>query len=275
MSMDGADHLRKLTSRLQGRSVKVVGLGGVGSPVAQALAQFLGVGAPAGTTLFLVDGDAFEERNRARVVFHVGGNKAISKARELASTCGSAVAIIPVPQYVTPYNVHRLLGDGDVVFLAVDNHATRRCVSNRCRKLRDVVLISGGNDGIENGRQGTFGNVMIYERFAGRDVTSPLTRFHPEIAKPRDKRPDEVGCLALAQSSPQLLFTNLAVAATMLGAFYAWLTGRLKYEEIFFDMASGRVLPVARGQRERLRNLPSSGGRRPRLPDLARSGSAV
>jgi predicted dinucleotide-binding enzyme len=243
------DHLEKLASRLQGRSVKVVGLGGVGSPVAQALAQFLGTSASPGTALYLVDGDAFEERNRARVAFDAGGNKAASKARELSSTCGGAVAIVPVTRFVTPHNVRSLIGDGDVVFLAVDNHATRRCVSNRCRKLRDVVLISGGNDGIEEGRDGTFGNVMIYERTAGRDVTSPLTRFHREIARPRDKRPDEVGCAALARAAPQLLFTNLAVSAGMLAAFYGWLTGRLQYEEVFLNVASGRMQPVMRARR--------------------------
>ena len=231
--------------RLVSRSVKVIGLGGIGSPVAQALIQFLGVNA-AGITIFLIDGDVFEERNRTRVVFQHGGNKAISKARELSSTCGSAMTIVPVPNYVTPWNARRLLTDGDVFFLAVDNHATRRCVSNRCRKLRDVVLISGGNDGIEAGRDGTFGNVMIYERLAGRDVTHPLTRYHPEIARPRDKRPDEIGCAELAQSSPQLLFTNLAVASAMLGTFYTWLTRPLEHEEVFIDLARARMQPVRR-----------------------------
>jgi hypothetical protein len=240
-------HRRQLT-RLEGRSVKVIGLGGIGSPVAQALVQFLGVSARAGMTLFLVDGDTYEEKNRERVVFHGGGNKAISKAQELGSICGGALPIVPVPTFVTPYNVHRLLGEQDIVFLAVDNHATRRSVSNRCRKMRDVVLISGGNDGIEDGREGVFGNVMIYERIAGRDVTHPLTTFHPEIARPRDKRPDELGCLALARSAPQLLFTNLAVAAAMLGTFYVWLTDRVRYEELFFDVTSGRMLPVTRAR---------------------------
>jgi hypothetical protein len=239
-------HLREVTRRLRGRSIKVIGLGGIGSPVAQALAQFLGVTARAGTPLFLVDGDSYEEKNRGRVVFHGGGNKAISKAQELCAIGNGLLPIVPVPTFVTPYNVRRLIGEHDVVFMAVDNHATRRAVSNRCRKTRDVVLISGGNDGVEDGREGTFGNVMVYERIAGRDVSHPLTRFHPEIAKPRDKRPDEIGCLALAHSSPQLLFTNLAVAAAMLGTFYAWLTDRLEYEELFFDVRAGRMLPVAR-----------------------------
>ena len=39
--------------------------------------------------------------------------------------------------------------------LLVDNHATRRWVSNRGRKLKDVAFFFGGNDGIEKGREGT------------------------------------------------------------------------------------------------------------------------
>jgi hypothetical protein len=148
--------------------------------------------------------------------------------------------------YVTPYNLRKLIDERDLVFLAVDNHSTRRSVSNRCRKLRDVLLISGGNDGIDDHRAGTFGNVMVYERRAGRDLTNPLSRFHPEIASPQDKRPDEIGCAALAQSAPQLLFTNLAVAAAMLAAFYGWLTDRLDYEEVFLDIAGAKLQTVRR-----------------------------
>lgn len=255
MSTIGAD-IQTLTAALQGRAFKVIGLGGIGSPVAQAMAHFLGAGAsagaPPGSVLYLVDGDVYEEKNRARVAFHGGGNKAISKAHELTLTCAGAVTIIPIPKYVTPHTVHRVIEEREVVFLAVDNHATRRSVSNRCRRLRDVLLISGGNDGIEAGREGTFGNVLIYERVSGRDVTSPLTRYHPEIAKPRDKRPDEAGCMALAESAPQLLFTNLAVAAAMLGAFYAWLSGRAVWDEVFLDIGHASM----RGVRRRVPGAP-------------------
>jgi hypothetical protein len=250
-------------ARLSERPMTVIGLGGIGAPVAQALAQFLSYARP-GTTLFLIDGDAFEEGNRSRVLFQGGGNKAISKATELTSTCGGRVTIVPVPRYLTPRNAGRVIGERSIVFLAVDNHRTRHCVSNRVRKLTDGLLISGGNDAIENGRDGTFGNVMIYERAGGRDVTSPLTRFHPEIARPADKRPDQLGCTALAQSAPQLLFTNLAVASAMLGAFYAWLGRTLEYEEVFLDIADGKMNPIKRrGRRVRAPLATLSPGRRP------------
>jgi hypothetical protein len=232
-------------ARLAGRPLVVIGLGGIGVPVAQALVRFLTF-ARADTTIFLIDGDTFEERNRARVSFARGGNKALSVASELAACGDGHVAIVPVPKYVTPRNVRRLLDSGSIVMLAVDNHATRKCVSQRCARLSDVLLISGGNDAVEKDRDGTFGNVMIYERSRGRDLTPPLTRFHPEIAQHIDKRPDQLGCAALAKTTPQLLFTNLAVASTMLGVFYAWLLGRLEHDEVYLNIASARMNAVRR-----------------------------
>lgn len=226
-------------------SVKVIGLGGIGAPVAQALAQFLS-SRGLSQSAWVIDGDTYEERNKDRVLFETCDNKAVAKARELARACGGGPTILPVPEYVTPRNVRRLIQDGDVVFLCVDNHASRKLVSNRCRRLQDVVLISGGNDGIGDGRAGTLGNVQVYIRQAGRDVTNPLTRFHPEIAHPKDARPDERGCAVIAQVAPQLLFTNLAVAAAMLGAFHTWLSGALDYEEVYLDIARGRMTPVKR-----------------------------
>ncbi len=240
-------------ARLGERPIVVIGLGGIGVPVAHALARFL-TSAQARTTMFLVDGDAFEDRNRARVAFSAGGNKALSVARELGAICDGGGSVVPVPLYVTPYNARRVIERGSIVMLAVDNHATRRCVSARCARVPDVLLVSGGNDAADRGRTGTFGSVMVYERAGGRSLGPPPTRYHPEIAHPSDRRPDEIGCAALAAAAaPQLLFTNLAVASAMLGVFYGWLMGRAVPEEVYLDIAAARMNPVlrraARGRR--------------------------
>jgi len=243
-----SEMLRKLAARLKGRSVKIVGSGGgIGTVLTRAVVQFLAFGCPA-CAVFLIDGDAYEERNRTRVLFEAPGNKAIVQSQQLAEALGGVPAIVPVPRYLTPRNAHRLIEERDVVFLCVDNHASRKAVADsvKRRQLRDIVLISGGNDGVEKGREGTYGNVMVYIRESGRDVSNPLTRFHSEIANPLDKRPDQLGCGELAQSAPQLLLTNLAVAAAMLNPFYGWLTGQLDYEELFLDIGKGRMNPVRR-----------------------------
>ena len=197
--------------------------------------------------MWLVDGDSYEERNRERVVFQSYDNKAVTKAREFATVTNGRVTVVPVPRYVTSGNARSLIEEGDIIFLCVDNHATRKAVSNRCGKLGDITLFSGGNDGIEEEQEGTFGNVQIYLREGGRDVSNSLTRFHPEIARPGDKNPAQVGCAVLAaQTAPQLLFTNLAVASAMLGAFYSWLHGKLSYEEVYLDISLGQMTPVKR-----------------------------
>jgi hypothetical protein len=224
--------------------VKVIGLGGVGCIVVEYVAVFLqSLGQP--VRLVLIDGDTFEAGNARRMRFGEFGNKAEVKAAELLAWLGeSDVAVAPVGEYLTPDNVARLIREGDHVLLCVDNHATRKLVSEHCGSLTDVTLVSGGNDGVEPPRQrGTYGNVQVYLRRGGQDATASLTRFHPEIANPRGKLPTELSCVELAQSVPQILFTNLAVASAMLNAYFACCCGALAYQEVKFDVLDARMLP--------------------------------
>jgi hypothetical protein len=223
----------------------VVGAGGIGSWLVRALAPFLYSVEP-GSTIAIVDGDVFEEANRARMVFGGIGPKAKVLAGELARLYGSRINLVPVPRYLNTRNASGLIGEGDVVFCQPDNHATRRLVERRCMRLREVALFSGGNDDASDPSEGTFGNVQVYLRANGEDATNPLSTFHPEIARPADQVPNAAGCGAQFPSAPQLLFTNLSVAAAMLGAFYAWRCGRLEHEEAYLDIVTGTVVPVIR-----------------------------
>jgi molybdopterin/thiamine biosynthesis adenylyltransferase len=197
-------------------------------------------------TVMAVDGDTFEESNRSRMIFDRLGPKAVVLAEDLAEPYGDRVNILPVPEYVTAGNVASLISSGDAVFCQPDNHATRRLVERHCASLSDVALFCGGNDGIEDGKTGTYGNAQVYLRREGCDLTNRLSAFHPEIAEPADALPTDLGCAEAAASAPQLLFTNLAVASAMLAAYYAWRCGRLAYEEAYLDILSGRCLPVRR-----------------------------
>jgi hypothetical protein len=224
--------------------VKVVGLGGIGCVLLQYLGVFLkSLGRP--LRLVLIDGDRFEAANNRRMIFQTVGNKAEVKAAETAAWLGtSEVAVVAVPQYLTAENIEQLIRPGDYVFLCVDNHPTRKLVSDHCAGLPDVFLFSGGNEGVDPPRErGTYGNVQVYLRQGGKDVTASLTRFHPEIAHPRGKAPSEMSCVELAVSTPQILFTNLAVASAMLNAFFAWTCGRLSYQEVKLDILEARMLP--------------------------------
>ncbi len=232
------------SSRERSRYV-LVGLGGIGAQVLRLLVPFL-YSRDLQTTVVAADGDTFEHGNRERMLFDRLGPKAEVLCEELAPHYGEGVNLLPISRYVTADNVATLVGEGDVVFCQPDNHATRRIVEQRCARLDEVVLISGGNDGVADGSSGTYGNVQLYLRRDGQDVTNAISRFHPEIANPADHLPTEVGCAEAAVSAPQLLFTNATVAAAMLSSFYALLSGCLEYEELYFDTLLGRMVPVSR-----------------------------
>ncbi|MGE0607269.1 MAG: ThiF family adenylyltransferase [Pirellulales bacterium] len=225
--------------------IVLIGLGGIGGAVLQYLALFLHhLQLP--LRLVLVDGDKYQPRDSARQTFGTLGNKAEVKARETLDLLPeSQLTIVPLPEYVGLENIGRVIKAGDHVLLCVDNHPTRKMVADHCHTLADVVLLSGGNDGIEPPDQrGTYGNVQIAIRQAGRDATAPLTRFHPELAQPQGSLPGDLSCGELVQSVPQILFTNLAVASAMLSAYFAYLCGRLHYQEVQLDILEARMLPL-------------------------------
>jgi molybdopterin/thiamine biosynthesis adenylyltransferase len=232
-------------SKVKGRNIKIVGLGGIGATLASYLARFLWSQNARSFNIMvdLIDGDHFEFRNKERMAFAVAQiNKAIAKVMELADEFGDRLLSRPIPDYVKEHNIKSLIRNHDIVFLAVDNHRTRKLVSNHCEKLRDILIVSGGNDGVENGYHGTEGNIQIYERRRGKEIKNPISLFHPEIQDPQDKAPYEAGCEELAQgSAPQILFTNLAVASAMLNAFFSWLHDSLEFEEAYLDILTGKV----------------------------------
>jgi molybdopterin/thiamine biosynthesis adenylyltransferase len=218
--------------------IKAIGIGGIGCALLPFLCRYLQyAGEKARVTL--IDGDRFERGNAARQAFSSLGNKAEVKAGELAREF-EGVAFRSKPEYVTEDNVARLIGEGEMVFLMVDNHASRHLVSRHASSLADLSLISGGNDYID-------GNVQIYIRQGGLDLTPSLERYHPEIAAPGDRNPAAMSCEELmAAGAPQLLFANLMVASLMLNAFYALRQGRLDYSEVYLDIVQNATRAVSR-----------------------------
>lgn len=218
--------------------VKVIGVGGIGGALVPFLARLLDAREPP-ARLTLIDGDDFEARNRMRQAVPAYGNKATVLASDLVRTF-DRLSVRAVPEYVGEENVGVLLAEGDYVMVAADNHPTRRVVSDHCGRLRDVVVISGGNEVHD-------GNVQVFIRRGGEEIRPPLTRYHPEIAGAAGPLPGD-GCDVQASSVPQLLVTNLAVASAMLNAFYASLQGIPAYEEAYLDILAGRMNPVVRGR---------------------------
>jgi molybdopterin/thiamine biosynthesis adenylyltransferase len=230
--------------------VKVIGLGGTGGIVARYLVMYLAA-LDLPIRVILMDGDDFEPKNAERMFFSRYGNKASVMHEDLVQTLGDApVTLSAVEQYVTSENVGELILDGDVVLLAVDNHATRKLVAEHCASaVENVCLISGGNDGVgkdSSGHlvQGTYGNVQVHRRRDGCDETPSLFAYHPEIAEPSDVLPTEISCTEAIASVPQIVFSNLAAASAMLNAFYLHVCQDLDYAEVCFDIRDALMRPV-------------------------------
>lgn len=233
----------------EGQAFKVIGLGGVGSIVARYGSIFLAA-LKTPCRMVLIDGDSFEPKNASRMFFGDYGNKAqVVRDELLPRFYDSQMELSFVDEYVTPENIGRLIKSGDIVICCVDNHSTRKLINTHCSGAvpsmfdSSTVLISGGNDGITESERGTFGNVQIYIRKDGKDVSHDLCKFHPEIANPKDKLPTDLSCTEALESTPQLMMANLAVASAILNALYLYLSGHLHYEEIAFDIADGWMRP--------------------------------
>jgi molybdopterin/thiamine biosynthesis adenylyltransferase len=240
--------LRLLT---RGRIV-IIGLGGIGLFLARALAAFLAglrdaLAPEDDVNLLLVDGKVYSERHLYRMAVPDFVNKAVAVAEEiLRQHENPGFNIRYVPEFVTEKNVGEVIQDGDCVLMCVDNHATRNLVSRHCAEgnLNNVVLISGGNDGVENGLSGSYGNVQLYIREGGADHTAPLHHFHPEIADPTDRSPAEQGCDESGVA--QLTITNQFAAAVMCATLLRLLArndARPPYDEVAFDILEGIAQP--------------------------------
>jgi molybdopterin/thiamine biosynthesis adenylyltransferase len=223
------------------KKIKVIGLGGIGSYLVEPLARFLNYEKEF-AEITVIDGDTYEEKNRGRQQFSKLDKKAAVTAEEMQKKFPK-VHFRAKSEYITEDNVISTIREGDVVFLCVDNHKTRKIVSDRCKELDNVTLISGGNDF-------TDGNVIHYKRVDGKDVTKAPTDLFPSIANPQDKNPGELseeerqGCAREAETNPQLLFTNLAAASHMLNCFYAHQQGKAWYEQVYFDIVTARSRPT-------------------------------
>lgn len=231
-------------------SVVVVGLGGIGSHLIEPLVRYLAAEtskqkSKGPSELILVDGDRVEESNLGRQRFEqedLGIKKSEAWAENLKSMFKVDFNIIAIPEYISQRNIKNIIKDCSVVFSCVDNHATRKLLQVHSFTLRNTLLITGGNDWVD-------GNIMIYRRQEGKELTPPITKYHREIRFPQDRNPAEMSCTELAQSgSPQLIFANLSAATLMLNAFFGEGGGNRSQTnvETYFDIETNRVRPTVR-----------------------------
>lgn len=124
----GEEGQRKITDA----SVLVIGLGGLGSPVANYLAG-AGIG-----RLGLCDPDSVSESNLHRQVLYdsysVGESKTESALKRLRNYSPDTV-FSPYPFSLTSENAEDIIKNFDIVVDCTDNHSTRFIIDDTCRRL--------------------------------------------------------------------------------------------------------------------------------------------
>jgi molybdopterin/thiamine biosynthesis adenylyltransferase len=227
------------------KRVVIVGLGGIGSHLAEQLCRILVYtknNDRSPQRLVLIDGKAYKERNRERQRVFSLANKAETMRQSLVPLFPD-FTIEAKSYFVDHNNILAFIRDGDIVFLCCDNHPTRRLLSYHVGTLQNALLISGGNELYD-------GNVQVYERKNGKDTMPSLVWRHPEIENPKGRNPAELSCEELAIAGDlQLLAANNTAAAFMLNAYTMWCeNGSLPYYEIYFDLKTGNIRPVPLNQ---------------------------
>lgn len=226
--------------------VVFVGAGGIGSNLLPYAIKFMAYDEKlVKLPVLIIDGDCYTKANLSRqdIPFDEGeeslGNKAYMQWKHFKKL---------YPQMTFDYSGQYLVGkpesnlpdlikEGDLILSGVDNHATRLLISQYAQKLKNVTVISGGNDLVT-------GTVYVYIRQKRKNITDPVEKNHEEIAHPADKNPGEDNdCLNEAVSKPQLVITNLAVASAMLNAFYTICSGHnIDYSIVYFDIIQNKIV---------------------------------
>lgn len=231
------------------KNIYIIGCGGIGSNVAKPLAKFLGYHRDttkdtSPLNIVLIDGDYVEKKNLSRQSFiygDLGKNKAQITAEDLESSVElSNAKISSVNVYLKPENIAEVIEDDSVLFVGVDNYITRRIIEEHTKVLNNVVIFFGANEYDD-------GDVNIVIKENNKYLTPLLTEKHPEVLV-KDRFPDEVGCEEAAKSAPQIIPTNLMAANLMLGAFYSWISKKIDYHEVFFNVKTGNTRFVRIGE---------------------------
>ncbi len=168
--------------KLLAASVAIVGLGGLGCPVALYLAA-AGVG-----RLTLIDFDEVDMTNLQRQIAHrtedVGRLKVASAADAIAAI-NPGTDVIQVTERLDEDNIDDMLNGIDVVVDGSDNFNTRFLVNDACVRRR-IPLVSGAAIQLE-------GQLMVYDP---ADPDSPCYRCLYKTAGDEDMNCAEFGVAA-------------------------------------------------------------------------------
>lgn len=155
--------------KLRGLRVGVVGVGGLGAPIADGLVR-LGVG-----SVVLVDPDRVEPSNVSRLVNStfrdVGQLKVEMSKRRLLEICPE-VDVLAVAVSIEDTEARQALATCDVVFLSTDNHTSRLVGWEVGRSAESLMIFVGTDPHV--GPYGAVDRVSAYVADLGPDDGCPV-----------------------------------------------------------------------------------------------------
>lgn len=212
--------------RVERATVAIIGLGGLGSHVAQQLA-YLGV-----SRFFLVDGDVVSVSNLNRLVGSSEkdvGTRKVDVGESMITAIQSSASVIRVPRHFSLNDPIDGFERVDVLFGCVDNDPVRldlvRCASAYARPYVDLASdVAPG---------GEFGGRIVFAK-DGERCLSCLAELD-QHALARGQMTDEqraaddkiygVDRDALGDTGPSVVSINGVVASLAVTEFLVWVTG--------------------------------------------------
>jgi len=223
--------------RDQSMRIVIIGLGGIGSWLAEPLIRYAYKKYNDTLEVLLIDGDSYSNSNLERQSIHpklMGMNKASAIALKLRQYFPE-VDIKEYPEYLNLKNIDILRSEHtSYVFNCCDNNFCRKIVSEYMDKkyMNNYFLFSGGNELYD-------GNSHIQQRNRYNGKSELLTVTHPEVGEAsenEDRGAMSCGQIAELPASGQIIFTNFWCAAIMLQQFYTICCSDYSIKETFFDI---------------------------------------
>jgi len=171
--------------RLMQSHALIIGLGGLGSPVAMYLAA-AGVG-----QLTLVDFDAVDLSNLQRQIVHSHndiGRAKVDSAADTLHALNPEININTLDKKLTDEALVQAVQQADVVIDACDNFATRFAINRACVDTH-TPLVSGAAIRLE-------GQVSVFPNAADEDADTPCYRCLYDDIPEAEARCSETGVLA-------------------------------------------------------------------------------
>ena len=193
-------------STQRSNTVYLVGCGGVGSWLAQALSKTL----EPRDTLILIDGDVLTEKNLDRQLFPAS---AVGKPKSdiLAETLRARCTVKSIPAFFT--DTMSFVSEDGIWFVAVDNHPARLAVLHTV-DVKGRMAFFAANE---------YRDAEAYVYYKDwRDTKLDPRSYYPEILT--DHTGDPLSpCTGEAQvASPQLAISNMAAATYSMWLYWFW-----------------------------------------------------